>query len=450
MAVSNHNRAKKGEYDFTSICYVCHTSIVMRAMKKLIAVVLSGVMFFSVMAPTAFASGTVYSAQVLHASGVNDYGTNIHDEGISDAFDVPLTIRQNNGVLVVSGEIDGNLISFEATPRGKNGVGNMIYFDTNGTGSKDISVLTMMYLDTFSSVAIISDSYDTSCTSVLKLYLKDTSSLTKEYYFIEIFGFSYAGFDSVINTMEVCESDHWNSKEFLPISINNEESPTIVPYATSYDKTRTITETYADPANLTFKDTMQILLVHDVENVPQTGSATWIHAIQVKNKYSVCVEDSSFSDYTGCPMQLKNVHLKAIAPKNTAFISTMISGTVTKLASVTTSASLGVALGSPIAAMTLSATYSTVGQVNLNSTYSAYTNASSTGYTRNVKVALNSNCVLRNVGDRFVVTNSVRNYGSGTTTSETTYASWNWTTNHYLNMTNSAGTQTQAFSCRVV
>ena len=195
---------------------------------------------------------------------------------------------------------------------------------------------------------------------------------------------------------------------------------------------------------------MKVLLVHDIQNVARTGTTTWIHTIKIVDKYSVCIQDSSFSDYTGCPMQLRNVYLRTTAPKNTAFITTNISGVITKLANVTVSASIGIVLSAKLASVSLSGSYSPAGTVNVNNTFTAYTNSNSSGYTRNIKTALGTQFVLRKKGDKFVVTNQLKNYGSGSTSAETVYGSWNWTTNHYMNNTNTNGVQTDSTSCRVV
>lgn len=420
----------------------------MSTMKKVISIMLTAAMILSLSVPIASATTPTYHAQVLHASGVNDYGTNIHDSNVSSSLtDVPLSIVQTDGSLQISGTLDGHSILIQASPRGKNSVENMVYFNTVNNNDDSLSVLTIMYLDSFSDAAIITDEYDSSATSVLKIYLKNTSTSEKEYYFLEIFDFSYENFNSVISTMDVCESDHWNSKEFLPIEVSDKEDEISV---CSLDKTRTITEKYVDPSNLTFNDTMKVLLVHDIQNVARTGTTTWIHTIKIVDKYSVCIQDSSFSDYTGCPMQLRNVYLRTTAPKNTAFITTNISGVITKLANVTVSASIGIVLSAKLASVSLSGSYSPAGTVNVNNTFTAYTNSNSSGYTRNIKTALGTQFVLRKKGDKFVVTNQLKNYGSGSTSAETVYGSWNWTTNHYMNNTNTNGVQTDSTSCRVV
>ena len=403
----------------------------MSTMKKVISIMLTAAMILSLSVPIASATTPTYHAQVLHASGVNDYGTNIHDSNVSSSLtDVPLSIVQTDGSLQISGTLDGHSILIQASPRGKNSVENMVYFNTVNNNDDSLSVLTIMYLDSFSDAAIITDEYDSSATSVLKIYLKNTSTSEKEYYFLEIFDFSYENFNSVISTMDVCESDHWNSKEFLPIEVSDKED--------------------VDPSNLTFNDTMKVLLVHDIQNVARTGTTTWIHTIKIVDKYSVCIQDSSFSDYTGCPMQLRNVYLRTTAPKNTAFITTNISGVITKLANVTVSASIGIVLSAKLASVSLSGSYSPAGTVNVNNTFTAYTNSNSSGYTRNIKTALGTQFVLRKKGDKFVVTNQLKNYGSGSTSAETVYGSWNWTTNHYMNNTNTNGVQTDSTSCRVV
>lgn len=427
-------------------------------MKKLLAFILSLSLLSSLYVSITNAEeiNNEYKAHVLHASGVNQYGSNINDEEISQSFTTPMNISQEGDEIYVNGIINDESVDLTLKMRGKNEAENVIYFDPVNNTCDKFEILTAVYFNSFSSAVPLFKEEGNQHETMLRIYLKDNSATNntsdnRNYFFIEVFDFIINTYNSLIENLSITPSDHWYAKEFLPIDtiIEKSEAPSLT-RASTKDYSWKITQVYKDPASLTYDETIVVYLAHDIANIPVGGTEFWSHSIKVQNKYSKCREDSSLNENGVSCLEIKNPKLKAMTPKNTAFFSTKVSGTVQKAASITANVDLGFALSAKAAGISLNVNCNRGGTVALSKTYASYINSNSMGYSRNMNAKLNSRCTLRNIGHTYTVTNTVRDYGNKSTSSENISANWTFEVYNWMNNNSSTYTRTEQLTCRVI
>ena len=107
-----------------------------------------------VFAINATPASQIYSAQISHAAGIDEYGSNIRERS-EILSDVPISISQSSSNLTLDFQIADIPISIEATVRGKNTSGNMAYYDVTSMSNETMEVMTLAYIEGFSHSAII-------------------------------------------------------------------------------------------------------------------------------------------------------------------------------------------------------------------------------------------------------------------------------------------------------
>lgn len=393
-----------------------------------------------------------YSAQILYASGVNESGSNIHDAGISYPLrNIPVNISRTESQIYVSTEINERPLFLTLGILGRNNSGNMIYLSSQNV-NVGFKVLTAIYFDSFSEAVPIFKDDVPQYNHMLRIYLKDDSKLN-DYYFVEIYDFELNIFNSIIDEISICEPDYWYAREFQPVDTIIEKSDNIqdgISLHATEEFQWTITSVFIDPADLTYDETIVVYLAHDIVNIPRGGTEEWLHTIQIVDKRSICREDSSFNNYGTSCLEIKQPNLKVTAPVNTAFFTSKTDGVVYKYPFITPKVDFSFTLwqlGS--LSVYLGSGFEEGGTKDLDSTFQAYINSESRGYSRSTDISLDSGCSLRNVNDYFQVLNSVRDYKGTSTSSNTCYANWTFDVYNWMNFNTKSYTKTQSFSCRV-
>ena len=110
-------------------------------MKKVISLLLALIMIFTT--ASAYSNDndniSVAHAQVYHASGVNEYGTNILEKSEIE-HDVPAKIITQNGCITIDMILDGNPIVISARLEGRNLSDNLLYYDAECISDGNIDV----------------------------------------------------------------------------------------------------------------------------------------------------------------------------------------------------------------------------------------------------------------------------------------------------------------------
>ena len=118
--------------------------------KKFLSMFLALAMCLSLTAPVVAVeerefgnTAKTYIAQVHHAEGVNEYGSNIW-EVMDSCPNVPITINQSQGgSLRLELQFEGMSIVLDASVRGKNLKGNVVYYDILSINESSLEVLTL-------------------------------------------------------------------------------------------------------------------------------------------------------------------------------------------------------------------------------------------------------------------------------------------------------------------
>lgn len=108
-------------------------------MKRIIALLLVGIMMFTnASAYSSNATSTIH-AQVYHSVGVNEYGTDILEKSEIE-YNVPATISVQDTQLEISMVLDDMPIVVSANLSGRNLSDNLLYFDAE-CSAKNIEVI---------------------------------------------------------------------------------------------------------------------------------------------------------------------------------------------------------------------------------------------------------------------------------------------------------------------
>ncbi|EHM42298.1 hypothetical protein HMPREF0372_03192, partial [Flavonifractor plautii ATCC 29863] len=130
-------------------------------MKKVISLLLALIMIFTT--ASAYSNDndniSVAHAQVYHASGVNEYGTNILEKSEIE-HDVPAKIITQNGCITIDMILDGNPIVISARLEGRNLSDNLLYYDAECISDGNIDVMSFTYNKDFTPKAAITSDYN--------------------------------------------------------------------------------------------------------------------------------------------------------------------------------------------------------------------------------------------------------------------------------------------------
>lgn len=131
--------------------------------KKLMSVLLAVAMCLSLAAPAVAVEReteekSTYMAQIYHATGVDKYGSNIKE--VSETFpNVPVSVSQSINGLVINFQVADFPIEIYASARGKNSIGNMMYYDTTDINSDTVETMMLAYIENFSKAGVLSQKY---------------------------------------------------------------------------------------------------------------------------------------------------------------------------------------------------------------------------------------------------------------------------------------------------
>lgn len=395
-------------------------------MKKFLSVLLSLVMLFSIATPLAGAvNAQNYNLQVLHASGVNEFGTNIYDQNVAEYIEnVPATIVANGEYLYIHSSVNGENISLEAKVQGKSWDGDVLYYDTITTGNSALQPLSIMYFDTYSDGTSIFTNDGVTSGHRLSIYLKDVTASNREYYFIEVYDFELTEYKNLVGQLDVCGGNYWNAKEFRAIDFSYEELPTSVASPETYRVQ--YVSTYTDPSRTTFKDYITIEITNDYIDIPVSRRGTWYHGFEVVDKQRICVDDPSLNNYEASALAVSDVKMKIGTPPNCGFSETALDGGVYQSGGWKLSADIGYSLDLLGGIASLNVDYEPGGSIDLDETTDIYIN-SGNNYTRALEIELDNKYTLRNENDSFKIKNVVTDYGNEETSSSRVHLIWYWT-----------------------
>lgn len=383
-------------------------------------------------------------AKQAYVKNVDEYGSNLTNDIIdgteSTVKDTKLKVNKDiNNNMVIYANILGEDIAFTATPTARSENGNIVFYDCISS-NPNYTVLNLSYEKEISGSSIYFRDFYTKARGtndvVLKLYIKDNSSNTRDYILLESYDFYTSLGEEFIN--ELPENNllaAWALKEFKPISTSSGEIESdIMPLAYVSEKNSYVSKTFT---SLGDKQTHTIYynMTADYENVPKGSNANIKYSLQVTKKTMTFTINTNANSTKNSYLAIEGVTLRQGSVPNTAWYSTTVAGTVDYVSGSTFEVSLGVSLGLLSASLSLPSSFTTKTS-SLTKTYNGYINNATSGYTRNIKTVIGSKCLLKSVNSYYSISGKLRDYGNKTQAEKILPARWDF------KVTNSAALET--------
>lgn len=414
--------------------------------KKLISLTLAVIMVMG-MSLTAFAEenspiSVDISAKAAIITNVAEDGSNLTDDqhinSNTQIYDISMNITSlSNNTLNITSTIGNQEISVTGIPVAKSANNHAVFYQAT-SNNDSFEVVNMEYVNNAETNMFFKD-YKTNnnANKILKLYLKDISSNTRDYIILECFNYEIANFSQLASILpQDTPMGAWAAKEFTPTSVSYEDIST---YASTSNTSRTYTVKYND---LALEQTHKITLATDCtySNIRVGQMADIIYRIEITGKSMTCPNNPSLNSSTESYLHVDAAALRQTTVPNAAFVSTSIDGRVqnNSWSGASLSASIGVNLGALGVSLSVPVTFSGSSTVDINDTYESYVNGRNSQYTRSIKTAMKSNYKLTQIGYYFEVRSTIADFGNTTKSSASHKATWD------ITIINAADSSTQS------
>lgn len=405
-------------------------------LKQLLCSALIAAIFLLTTPTTTFSQETVlpsanFLAKTAIVTNVAEDGTNLTDDlhpnqnTFTQDITLKITPRPNNSIQINS-SIDNREISVLGTPMAKSENEHAIFFNAI-SNNPSFEVVNMEYVDN-AETNMFFKSYKTTknANKILKLYLKDLSSNTRDYIILECFDYEITNFASIISSLpQDTTMGAWAAREFIPTSSDFID---ITPLATPSNTVRTYSVKFQ---HLAFEETHTITLATDCtySNIRVGQMSDIIYRIEIVGKTLSCPGSPSLNSKTESSLHVNTAALRQTTVPNAAFISTSISGKVLNSSSSGASLSASISINLAALGVSLSIPVSFTGNniVNINSTYTSYVNGRNGQYTRSIKTTMQNNYKLTQINHYFEVRSTIADFGNVSRNSANHKGTWDIT-----------------------
>lgn len=413
--------------------------------KKCITVVLTTTMIMG-MTSSVFADTLpeltveTVSAKTAYLKDIDEYGSNWKNDILTNNANVcaDTVINQSfqNGKLIFETTIDGNTVTISAVPVGKTENNNVVFFDAT-VNNDNYSVVTLSYENNIQDSAVYFENYMNEYNleegNLLKIYLKDNTSLKKDYIIFEIFDYEFGYLDDIKNNLPVTPLlGAWVVNEFKPYrtEMGTPISPALDGSVSDYPIQQTFYYAGYDHTH-----TLTLRFTSDIGNVPVGGERTQIHSARIIGKTMSCPQVPNYNSSSDSSLHISDIAVTQNAIPNTAWRSTVFDGNVYKpSSSAIVSSSLSIKLGS-IADLSISLMdWETGGTVDINDKLTLYVNTAGDA-VRAVKTALDNPYMLTQIGHEYIVSSVLGDYGNNSQSGRALNATWNFTVENLQNGT---------------
>lgn len=388
-------------------------------MRKLLSLVLSIALLcsFTVFVFASEFTTTTVSAKAAFVTDVTEDGSNLTDDEHLDDNAIIQNIflnitPQSSGNLQITAVFNNHdQVTIYGTPVARSENQHAVFFSAV-CNDPSYEVIDMEYVDN-AQTNMFFKGYGgrNSISKILKLYLKDISSETRDYIIIECFDFSLENFDSLANSLpQNTVRGAWAAREFTPAFSTYSD---IATFADTSNTSRTYTVNYNE---FTVPQTHTITIATDAtySNIRVGQSADIIYRIEITGKTMTCPGNPSINSSTESFLHVDTAALRQTTVPNVAFVSTSIDGEVQNNGSSSSSlsASIGVSFGAISASLSLPVSFSGSYTVDINNTYTGYVNGRNGNYTRSIKTAMDSSYKLTQIGYYFEVRSTMADFGN--------------------------------------
>lgn len=407
-------------------------------MKKTISVILTLILLITLAYPVkATGESTITAtAPIAFIDDVDETGSNINDDRDPSPStvisEIPLTITSKvNDTLLLSVIIEDQKISISGQPAGRSENQHAIYF-TATSQNTNFEVVHMAYVDN-AEVNMYFKNYASSVCAkqILQVYLRDCSSTTKDYIFIEIFDFEWTVFPQLIASLP---QDHflgfWVAREFSPKTTAYTDSQSRV---STKNNVRTYSVTFQ---YLPYEQTHTISIAFDCtySDIPIGQTADIIYRFEIIGKSVDCPMDPTQNRSTTSFLHIDDLALRQITVPNVAFISESIDGLVQNNGAVgELSASISVGYGALSASLSFPINFTTFETVDIRPDYRSFVNGRNGNYTRSIKTSMANGFKLTQIGYYFEVRCTLGDFGNTAKSRAYHCAVWDITIINYGN-----------------
>lgn len=406
-------------------------------MKKLISCFLLATISLS-LSTNALANTVTNSAIIAKAAivtNVDETGSNLtNDKTTEDNVvytDLDIVISHANQTsLQVDTIINGNTVSIVGTPLGHSENEKALFFSAVSSNPR-YEVIHFAYVDgTETNMYFKNHSQNTDATSILKIYLRDTLSSTRDYIMIECFEYNLQEFDYYIQNLPTdALAGVWAPKEFTAL----DQAP-IDPIYINED-TYTFYDTFHNMGTL---ETHYVTLLSNAtyDNVEANGFGNIDYKLTLKAK-GFESNDPSHQSSTSSALHVTNVELRQATIPNVGFHAVEIDGDVSKngwFGNLSANISFGYGPLS-LSLSTPSLFPENGGSIDINEVFDSYTNSPTYNeFTRYSCVEMDSDYFLSKINDEFVVMHELIDLGGSTQAAKTHYATWCFTVENWASL----------------
>lgn len=383
----------------------------MKKVKKFISTILMVGLVFNTVIPTAFATDVESEAEELYAktaylTDLNEYGSNWKNDELTNSesvIDDTLINQTFQGTkITLAASIGNEDIVIEAEPIGKSEDGDVYYFD-GSTNSDRYSVLVFSYEKDIVNSSVYFKKYMTENNAhngnMLKVYLKDNESLTRDYIVWEVFDYELPYNEMLLESMaENSLLGAWFATEFKPLEM---DAQIPMPAVEGESFSHTITKSFYDGALYsTHTITLDFICEPPDTMVKGNFSDPIKYTVKVVGKSMNVPGATNLNSSTMSYLHVDDVTLSQISIPNTVWSSTEISGKVHG-GSMNLSADFGISVGG----LGVSLSFPLTGNfdyTSLNDTHTTYENYNG-NYVRAIQTKLADSYALTQINDKFVV-----------------------------------------------
>ena len=389
--------------------------------KRAISIIVATIMVLTLCTPAFANNAEVTSAKTAYVSNINDYGTNLNtDKEDGNRYvvaDTQLRIEKStSNALTVTFEVDGEEVTVLATPVATNESGTTVFFEAESS-NPNYEVVYVAYSSNAARASLYFEEYQSTHSNsgkVFNIYLRDKDSETKDYIFLEAFGYDPNYSAEFVNCVPVdAVLGTWGVTQFKPTESTIDDSSDLVsPAAYNYPLYRTYTRTFTYMGvSQTHTITLKFLCTY--RNVPINGNEEQDYRISVEEKTITAPSAPDLNSSTQSFLQVRGVSLSLGAPCNFAFDALEVDGEVYKLVNL-----IDVAFS--VAWENLSASISISDILNEVFTGSPATDinpyrttfANDPNYAKAVRSELDSSMYLSAVGNYYHVTATIGDYAN--------------------------------------
>ena len=393
----------------------------------------------------------VYSACVAYIQDANETGTNINDEtmnGLSKTIPAKSAeiVEMLNGSISVVIELNGREILVHGIPTGRSESGKTVFFKGE-TNHPDLKIVNFAYvLDTEKANMYFKKTKENDypkADTMLKIYIKDNSANTRDFYFIEIFDVKLRYSKDYIQSLNIDPIlGAWVTKCFSPINDDFGEDislPTVM--ATVSNRYWHCTKEFYEFGE-TQTHTIRWRTNTDCSDIIAGQQAEEYYRLTIYSKYSTYSINTDLNSNIYSCLHISEISLCQTSIPNTAWKSTMIDGSVQAsfwLGDL--SADISISLGVLSLTYSIPSSFTHVGTVYINPPYMTYENGVGGNYTRSIKTEMDSDFTLTQIGHYFQVSSVLRDYGNEPQEPSWLRARWDVT------IINASSLETYDYSC---